>query len=331
MHDTIPLLPATLTGVCFEGFLYGVFFLLFVVSIYLVLNRPDAQPHPRKRVRLAKFKKPMVISSFLIFITISLHWIFTIVRVFQAFVYNEPGVTALEFFNDPTPKTYTIWMISVFLTTLIGDSMMIYRLWVVWSYDKIVIIVPVCCYTAGTVSILGSIYHLTHFGPNPDVFATQYSTWIINDCVFTICINIYSSGFIAWRIWRMNLQSKKYGGSDLMSVVSIVVESALLYTVWTVWFFICYIIKTNLYIFLLTNQAVITGIVFMLINVRIGMGWNQKRDQAVSTFRISPRAEQGTDTIYNLHPMAVNITQTVDYRTTEDTDVASQNELEHKV
>lgn len=102
-------------------------------------------------------------------------------------------------------------------------------------------------------------------------------------------------------------------------------------SVWTVWFFICYIIKTNLYIFLLTNQAVITGIVFMLINVRIGMGWNQKRDQAVSTFRISPRAEQGTDTIYNLHPMAVNITQTVDYRTTEDTDVASQNELEHKV
>jgi hypothetical protein len=90
-------------------------------------------------------------------------WVITVLRGFQGFIYGDPNL----FFNDNSQITETVGDVFLAFALTIGDAMIvsrlfirtasarlthleIYRLWVVWSFNKVVIIVPI-------LSLLGFI------------------------------------------------------------------------------------------------------------------------------------------------------------------------------
>ncbi|TFK25290.1 hypothetical protein FA15DRAFT_703837 [Coprinopsis marcescibilis] len=65
---------------------------------------------------------------------------------------------------------------------------------------------------------------------------------------------------------------------SLLPILVILVESAALHSVWTVLGFVTYQAEMPLAIIALETGPVVAGIAFMLINVRVGLGWDIRPD-----------------------------------------------------
>ncbi|TFK38856.1 hypothetical protein BDQ12DRAFT_682617 [Crucibulum laeve] len=315
MVAEVPLVSVNLATVCIESFLYGTFFILFVTSLYLLAVRQKTT-----NAEGSVFLTPLVFGSILIFITITSHWICTFLRLFQAFVTFNRGTTPLEFYADLTQTSEVVKTGFLMASLVIGDAMIIYRLWIVWSYNRLVIIFPICTLMGLTACGVGITYQFTQYKPGENVFLSVAGRWITSDCVFTLCTNVYSTIMIAYRVWNVNVSSKKFGGANLNSVLGIVVESAVIYTSWTIFFFASYQSESNLQFIAVDAWSAMSGIAFMFINVRVGLGWAQKANPESSTHHPSvgmiasrvDRSGGGNRNSFAMRPLAVNITRVVD-------------------
>ncbi|KAJ7082011.1 hypothetical protein B0H15DRAFT_803387 [Mycena belliarum] len=99
---------------------------IFATSMYLLFAGATGPSGGSKYTRL--LGSVVFLSGVALFIT--------------GFVYFRDGHGAAIYFNDNANLTETVGDVFLGFALVIGDSMIIYRLWVVWSYSKIVIILP---------------------------------------------------------------------------------------------------------------------------------------------------------------------------------------------
>ncbi|PCH37101.1 hypothetical protein WOLCODRAFT_109578 [Wolfiporia cocos MD-104 SS10] len=310
------LISASIASICIESFLYGIFFVLSIASMYLTVRRREYlvnAPTSIRAVRQVAHITPMSVAAICLFMTNTAHWIIDVFRTFQAYLNFDGGTEPLEYLSNASDPTEVAQTALVMVSLIIGDAMIIYRLWIIWSYNHVVTMFPSGTLVGLAVCAVGVIYQLTQSERGEDIFVTSTGRWITANCIFTLCTNIYSTAMISWRIWRVNKEAKRYGGSSLMGVLGIMVESAALYTAWTIFFFVTYEIRSNLQYLCSEAYCAIAGIAFMLINVRIGMGWAQRAykeaDTTTGIVLTSPGREQPDG--YPMHRLAVNITRVV--------------------
>ncbi|EGN93445.1 hypothetical protein SERLA73DRAFT_189617 [Serpula lacrymans var. lacrymans S7.3] len=259
---------------------------------------------------------PIFVATVLLFITVTAHWITTFLRLFQAFVIYESGTSPLMFYGDLSQTTEVVKTGLLMASLINGDAMIIYRLWLIWNRKFCVIIFPLCTLIGLTICGVGITYQFTQYHIGEDVFLTQAGRWITSDCVFTICTNIYSTCLmIAWKVWSTNKISRAHGhtGMSLLPILATLVESAALYTTWTILFFVTYQSHTNFQFTVVDTWVPMAGIAYMLINVRVGLGWAQSSNQSsfASQEPAITRGQGGGDS-YSMRPLAVNITRVVD-------------------
>jgi len=313
MVAEISLVSVSLATVCIESFLYGIFFILFLLSTYLLFTRH--QLTSPKRSPLSILATPFFSATLCIFVTITAHWILTFIRLFEAFVLS--GQTPLDFYGDLKQITEVVKTGFLMASLVIGDSMIIYRLWIVWSYNKAVVVLPLCTLIGLTVCGVGITFQFTQYSPGQNVFLSEAGRWITSDCVFTLCTNLYCSVLIAWRIYKCNSSSRQYGGQNLNSVLAIIVESAAIYTSWTIFFFASYQSQSNLQFIAVDAWPAMSGIAFMFINVRVGLGWAQKANPELvnisgSRSKNSHSSRGMASDTFVMQPLSVNITKVVD-------------------
>ncbi|KAF8993888.1 hypothetical protein BDQ17DRAFT_1392511 [Cyathus striatus] len=311
MPIDFPLVSVNLATVCIESFLYGIFVVLFVASLYIHVYRSGLSQQ-----KAASTSFPLGLSP---------HWICTFIRLFQAFITYNGGKTPLLFYADLSQLTEIVKTGFLVASIILGDAMIIYRLWVVWNYNKYVIIFPICTLLGLTVCGIGITYQFTQYTPGEDVFRTDAGRWVTSDFL------------IAWRIYSVDKASKKVGAQNLTSVLAIVVESAAIYTSWTIFFFATYQSKSNLQFTAADGWSAMSGIAFMLINVRVGLGWARRATEnstsggaySTSAIAIASPVEQGRaigsgnrreSYSYLMRPVTVNITTVVDTDKDYDSD-----------
>ncbi|KAG7089629.1 hypothetical protein E1B28_011294 [Marasmius oreades] len=285
MMAPIPLLPVCLANVAVESLLYGIFFVLNTSSLVLALQylpRSLLPPRdPRKPLstlgRLAVvLKKPMFLGTVPLFMTVTAHWVCTVVRSFQAFVTFKNGTDPTGYYLDISQPTYVVKTGLLFASVIISDSMMVYRLWVVWNHNHRIALLPAMSVLAFMACGIGTT-HLYAVAPpgTPLVSYPEASKWIIADVVLSVCTNVYSTTLIAWRVWLTHRASRQHGivasagSSNLMTALAMFVESAVLFSIWVLFFASLYGAKSSLESLAEDNIAVMAGIAFSLINVRI--------------------------------------------------------------
>ncbi|KAJ7229430.1 hypothetical protein B0H12DRAFT_1193005 [Mycena haematopus] len=272
----VPLVAVNLGTVSMEAFLYGVYWLLFVTSMYLLAARYSTTNQPKVGGETSRMRSPIFFGPICLFILITAHWILTVDRSFLAFVYFENGSLPIAFYGDLSHITEVVKTGFVSAALVIGDALIVYsRLWIIWSRNIYVCIFPMCTMVGLTICGGGITYQLSQYTPGEDIFETAAGRWITSDTVFTLCTNVYCTALITWRIWRNSRVVSHYGSQNLNSLLGILVESAALYTTWTLFFLISYQTKSNLQFIALDCWASVTGISCMLIHVRIGLGWSQ--------------------------------------------------------
>ncbi|KAF7364151.1 hypothetical protein MSAN_01074300 [Mycena sanguinolenta] len=248
---SLSLNTVTLITFALGTLFYGMYLVLFFISLYLLLRRNTM--HKSRSI----FRSTVFGSAICLFIIVTAHWT-TI--VYQAFA---PGVEAQAVFIFAQDGLVT-------LAVLVGDSLIIWRLWAVWR-SKLVLAIPIVSLTALTISGFINLIVVLH---SADIFTDpllEVNSWL------TLLTNVYCTAFITWKIWIVTKAAMPSDGMNLRHLVVIVIESAGIYLIWVVFFAVIFQVRSNLQSSVIQAAPAVIGIVNALIHTRVGLGWTSEQ------------------------------------------------------
>ncbi|KAF7364202.1 hypothetical protein MSAN_01079500 [Mycena sanguinolenta] len=123
---------------------YGIYMVLFFISLHL-LRRYKKMHKPNSVCKAIVF-----VSAICLFVVVTAHWITIVCQAFLLFVASPQGPDAEAVFNNRMQATVTAQDTLMTVAILVGDSLIIYRLWVVWR-TRLVLAIPIASLTAFTV------------------------------------------------------------------------------------------------------------------------------------------------------------------------------------
>ncbi|KAH9842709.1 uncharacterized protein C8Q71DRAFT_216452 [Rhodofomes roseus] len=306
------IISVNLVTVALESLLYGIFLTLTSTSFYILINRALSQQSSHGRSGCSSLFTPVMFGTIAITLTVSAHWVMTVVRLFDAFVNFEQGQAALLYYADLALTTEIIKTAFVVTTLIISDILLVYRLWTVWGYNYYVIIIPSLTVLGLSIAGPGVIYQLSQLNATSSVFVTEVNRWISADYACTFVTNVYSTFGIAWKVWHVRSPGgKSYGGGNLQRVLAMIVESAALYTSYAVFFFVAYQVNNNIQFTAIDTLCPIAGIAFTMINVRVGLGWGQRAHQSSQISSAGIASRRAAEQSFAMRPVAVDISQVV--------------------
>ncbi|KAJ7723028.1 hypothetical protein B0H14DRAFT_578756 [Mycena olivaceomarginata] len=290
----VSLIATNLATLAIGSLFYGSYLVLFSISLYLLLRRYDATHTSHKsREHSSVFKSTVFVSAICLFLVVTAHWMTIVYRSFIAFVALQQGADAEKFFNDHTQLTEIIQNSLMSLSILIGDSLIIHRLWVVWSHSKLVLLI-IAIPTASLITLtVGSFVSLNITSHSTDVFG---NLMLKMGTVLTFVTNVYCTAFITWKIWTITREIMPVGGSNLRHFLVIIVESAGLYACWAVFFAVAYQAQSNIQSCVIQTAPALVGIVNALIHTRVGLGWTSEQTERLP-WPSSPVRFAGRDAI----------------------------------
>ncbi|EED85569.1 predicted protein [Postia placenta Mad-698-R] len=278
----------------------GVFFYLHEARITASLGAGSS--------RLRAHITPIFLGAVVVSCTTTVHWILTVTRLFDAFISYMGGAVPLLFYANLSEPSEVVKTAVLIATLITSDVLFVYRLWMVWGYNYYVIIIPSMAVLGLCVSGVGIVYTLSQLSVGNTIFVSKAAQWIAADYSFTFACVLFSV------YGDTSLQSgNTYGGGNLMRVLATIVESAAIYTAWVVAFFISYEVTSNLQYTFVDTLCQVAGVAYMMINVRVSLGWAQTAHQSQGTSSAGGIASRRgpVDHSYVMRPVAVDITRVV--------------------
>ncbi|KIY50740.1 hypothetical protein FISHEDRAFT_71064 [Fistulina hepatica ATCC 64428] len=292
---SVPVVSTTIGSFVVETFLYGGFFVLSATSTALLCMR-QINIHKQNVPAWIKFnlttllRNPMFVGSVLISVFVTGHWILNVISLFQAFVTYDGGHNPYGYYSQICFPTNVLRNAAMSFNIVACDSMIIYRLWIVWSYSKAIAAFPTILIIATFGSGIAFTYetgqcHYQLEGMQP--FATyivtkntqhEYILYMYGAVLSVVehGLSYFCIVLIAYRIWTVSSVPRFMGTVNLRHTVAIFVESAALCSIWLVMLGAVYWSKSNMEVVFSNSLPVVMGIAFMLINVRVGLGWAQR-------------------------------------------------------
>ncbi|KAH9924760.1 uncharacterized protein B0H18DRAFT_1104912 [Fomitopsis serialis] len=306
MADGVTLISANLVTVGIESLLYGIVLLLSFTFFYLHLSHVSGSSPSYGGSRLSRVLTPIFITSVFIFLTCTAHWVLTITRLFQAFVIFEGGQAPLLFYANLSESTEVAKTAFLIGTLIAADIMIAYRLWIIWGRNWYVVIVPVMTILGLCVSGIGIVYTLSRLKGGDTIFLSDVAHWITADYATTFITNIYSSGLEYEQTYRQFIRRR-----ELMRVLATIIESASFYTS-TSSFLRNLRVGLQPAVHFVDTLCQVAGTAFMMINVRVGLGWAVKGNNSVSQASSTGlQSRRNVDQSYVMRPVAVDISTVV--------------------
>ncbi|KZT67777.1 hypothetical protein DAEQUDRAFT_766932 [Daedalea quercina L-15889] len=315
------LIPVNLATACFECYLYGIFSVLYGTSTYLLVRQGRekmAAEGLRSRIN-SVYRAPMFIAAQIIFLTVTGHWVLTVYRLFAAFVNFRGGTDPLYYYADIALTSEVAKCALLVATVLVSDAMIIYRLYIIWGYNKLIILPPILTWLGLIAVGAGVCWQFSIYKLGDSVYDGDTGRWITADCIFTLATNIYCTVCISYRVFRTRLRARRHPSlaqPNLLSALAILVESAALHTAWNALFLVAFRRATPFQFTAIDLWSPVAGIAFMLINLRVALGWAQRAHPSASSFgaaalgttgelgkRFSYAAPSPLDPPYTAHPV----------------------------
>ncbi|KAJ7634460.1 hypothetical protein FB45DRAFT_1056494 [Roridomyces roridus] len=279
---SFPAASGVITRFFIETFLFGIYLVLFLTVLYLKLVRSN------DRHRTASFW--VLIGLIIQWCLIFAHWIDTIHETYHSFVTLSGGLEATLYWSNIARPTSLLQITTFILTHIITDTLVIQRLFVIFSRTYLPIAVPVALLMGQIVAGSGLINVFAH--PTREsltVLALHVLSngWVTSTLVLSIAISFYSTAAISWKIWsiRRGLIGTKLQtyGPDRMSVMfffAVFVESAALQAATAIVLLVLFQVGVAGQAVLMPVTPVIYGISTISIHVRVSLGYsNEPRTQ----------------------------------------------------
>ncbi|KAJ4490956.1 hypothetical protein J3R30DRAFT_3278392 [Lentinula aciculospora] len=260
---TFPIDEAQLTSVITEGIFYG------HVRTFVFKRRKDVHVH-------------MIVAAICLSFFATLDLAAGIRLNLRVFLYLRGNT--VDDFSDISYWVNVLKMVAFVGQVLTGDSILLYRCWVIYGRNYRVIAAPAIMLAAELICGCAEIYIESTFGTGMTlVVSKQFSPYIITVIVLTVCVNIsvtcecrVALALIIWRIWSIINTTKKLFPSRTRSPSSdalcILVDSGLMYTSSALIMLITYVMQNNASYLVSDCLVQIIGITFNLIIIRVGRG-----------------------------------------------------------
>ncbi|KAG2141397.1 uncharacterized protein EDB93DRAFT_632469 [Suillus bovinus] len=293
----IPLDTAAIFSTAMEGILYGFSVLMFVGTMWALTYKR----------RMKDISRPNVVVACMLLILSTAHMIVDIIRVEQGLVtYRNtfPG-GPVAFFADVTQITFMVKNTIYTLQTMLGDAMVIYRCYVVWR-SVWVIIVPSLLWLGIIVCGSGAVYSLSQATTDAEnIFAQSTGQWIKAFYSMTLASNSLASGFLAYRMWRMecNISANRVTKNSMMPIVRVLADAAILYSVTLLSGLVCFVEDNNGQYVILDMTMPIISIAFYMVIIRMAM--KTASHSYLSAVRVDK--ERGTPQQYHMKCVPVEV------------------------
>lgn len=265
---------ATIVAAWCEAVLFGVFLVLFAISVYIL--------GPLSLRTTGRVNAPLLATSIALLLLIGGHGSVCLRRVLQAFTENEPTPGAVEFLSDTRQWTEPVTDLIYGLVTLLGDVILIYRCYVVWARKWYVVVPSLILWIGTAVTMIRSVVMQFDLQDGEGIFASQLNGWIEAFFACTMATNGLTTALIVLRIWKSNIDVRRFGQSNLGPVMAIILESGALYSITVFVLLMLYVAQTNAQYIVLAMEIPIIGIVFSLIIVRVGLNRTMKTNSGIT-------------------------------------------------
>ncbi|KAF8197738.1 hypothetical protein K438DRAFT_2016493 [Mycena galopus ATCC 62051] len=277
---TNPLLTVTVATVVLETFLYGALLITFSANLYLRISRCRKAGQPNTRL-CCDF---VTVSSITIFALCTVHWTIVVARFCHGLLSTPDMASAMLFFADGSQILFVTQSTLGEITLLVGDAVIVYRLWLIWGWDLCVVLVPAISWLGNFVSALVMTVIFARSSTGHHLSLGSGIRWTIVNWVLTGITNIYCTAFIAQKVWRA---VRGMGDGPLMYALAILIESAAIWTVWVV--FIAITVEKGSVLQWLTGLTPeVIGLVNMFIHLRVELGWSHSQPDGSAAALTSP-------------------------------------------
>ncbi|KAJ7668658.1 hypothetical protein DFH06DRAFT_1182191 [Mycena polygramma] len=255
---------AKLVSIFIQTLLYGAYTVVFILTCYVLLyKRPKHDP----------VNKPMLGWSIVMFVLATMHIGVNYTRILRAFIVyrDEPGGPA-AYFDLLSEFTQEFGSAIYVAQTLVGDSVVLWRCYLVWGRQWQVIAFPVILLLGSATAGVGILYSFAVVVPQAEIFVVQLQQWIVSFFSLTLATNIICTSLVAYRLWSINRQIEEFVNNRFNPIILLVVESGAIYSATLMTLLILYKTKSWFQYVLLDAISPIVGLVFSMIIVRIGLG-----------------------------------------------------------
>ncbi|KAI9453550.1 hypothetical protein BJY52DRAFT_834853 [Lactarius psammicola] len=215
---SISLLNAQLIALCLSTFLYGLFFALVLITT-VVMSFKATDDVRRQRMTILPVSYAMLVVA-------TLHFVVGWTRGVYAFADNKEG-SAAAFYADVTNTTSLLRSACLCLQSVMGDGIVIWRLYIVYGKRFKVIVPAIILVTAYAVVGIIVLTKTKRVRTGTDIFHVA-KTWITAYFSLTMTTNVLLSGAIALRI--IHAGNPVRGSRPHWLIVFTLVESCALYT-----------------------------------------------------------------------------------------------------
>ncbi|KAF8197739.1 hypothetical protein K438DRAFT_1584912 [Mycena galopus ATCC 62051] len=274
------LLAVTVATVIIESLFYGILLISFFTNLYLRLSRWRKTNHSSSHSRMkCDF---VVISSTAIFVMCTAHWIITVVR-FSHGLLNAPDIpSTLLYFTDGSQILQVVRSALGEITLLIGDAVIVYRLWLMWNGDWRVVLLPALSWL-GSLACVIAVAFIFHSSIGQDVSVRYKKGWLTVNWVLTAVTNTYCTTLIAWKVWSTTRAVRAIKDEPFTPVLAIVVESAAIWTAWLLFFAITCETGSVLQSLATVLTPSVLGLVNMFIHIRVELGWSSQTQMTMTS------------------------------------------------
>lgn len=251
-----------LFGTIFEAILYGIYFTLFVICLFVFDSSEE-----RTTNRVVKYT---VIVMFLV----STAHIGGTIASLQAGFFTVRPETPEQYFNSKAVPLNLVNKSLYGTNMVLGDALMIYRLWIIYQRNWLIIILPILL-TIATGTLIGvTIWEFSKLLPGQTAFAIRVKS--IAPALFSVPLatNLVITGLIIWRIRQAQNKSNFVANPKLnvfyRRVIRNTIESCAIYPFVLAVTLILYCRNDN-------GQDILTGSMAQVVSIVPTLMWLQHR------------------------------------------------------
>ncbi|KAJ2913611.1 hypothetical protein MD484_g6800, partial [Candolleomyces efflorescens] len=202
---------------------------------------------------------------------ITIYTFINLYRGIRAYAQNIVGPNPVNYYHDFSQWDNFSFGIIVTLLVWHADALVIYRCFVIWGHNIWVILFPVVLLL---FSFVVNCITLTSFKHPDAVPAAVAGAFIQMVYPINLAQNITTTSLIAYRIWSQHYKARESGlfkvaaGMNLLTVVRIIIESALIFTVQQLILLILLELDHPAQVILHATLVPSMGLVFVLMTLR---------------------------------------------------------------
>jgi len=291
---------AVLVAMIVETFFYGILTVLFGFTIRVLAFKPYAY-----------INKRLLLTSIAMYILATIHLVTDAYRIMDTFVnFRSKDGGPIAYINALGSPTYLLKSTVYALQTLIGDSCIIYRCFIVWQRNIWVILLPLLLLVSCIVTGAGVLTNFSRISPNTEVFSL--TKWVATFFTMSLATNVICTVLISFRIWSVDRATGtcRQSESTLRPVLAVVVESGAIYSASLVALLATFLSHSWAQYIVIDAVTPIIGIVFTMIIVRIGLSvaWQTQSGHAVATLQYNIPQSSSAFSESQSHSPAVHVT-----------------------